>query len=164
MAEICNNATQRQVCQVVQNYKYIAGAISLGSLLSVGQNFEMILVPFIPQSSRLPFRAKTGEKSTYLVTLAKHWHARSHTCGNQANFLGKGHKEIWQCIIHTYRTIYWTKHMNTKHMNMYSVYIVAIFNICTQFLLVFFYLLIKTVVRTCKLTEAEKKSKLGDLR
>ena len=54
--------------------------------------------------------------------------------------------------------------MNTKHMNMYSVYIVAIFNICTQFLLVFFYLLIKTVVRTCKLTEAEKKSKLGDLR
>ena len=44
------------------------------------------------------------------------------------------------------------------------VCIVSIFNIHIQFLLLFFYLLIKKVVRTCKLTEAEKKSKLGDLR
>ena len=90
MAEMCNNATQRQVCQVVQNYKYIAGAISLGSLLSVGQNFEMILVPFIPQSSRLPFRAKTGEKSTYLVTLAKRMTRTVAYMWEPGKLLGKG--------------------------------------------------------------------------
>ena len=90
MAEICSNATQRKVCQVVQNYKYIAGAISLGSLLSVGQNFEMILVPFIPQSSRLPFRAKTGEKSTYLVTLAKRMTRTVAYMWEPGKLLGKG--------------------------------------------------------------------------
>ena len=90
MAGICNNATQRQVCQLVQNYKYIAGAISLGSLLSVGQNFEMILVPFIPQSSRLPFRAKTGEKSTYLVTLAKRLTRTVAYMWEPGKLLGKG--------------------------------------------------------------------------
>ena len=90
MAEICDNATQRQVCQVVHKYKYIAGAISLGSLLSVGQNFEMILVPFIPQSSRLPFRAKTGEKSTYLVTLAKRLTRTVAYMWEPGKLLGKG--------------------------------------------------------------------------
>ena len=90
MAEMCNNATHRKVCQVVQNYKYIAGAISLGSLLSVGQNFEMILVPFIPQSSRLPFRAKTGEKSTYLVTLAKRLTRTVAYMWEPGKLLGKG--------------------------------------------------------------------------
>ena len=90
MAEICSNATQRQVCLVVQNYKYTAGAISLGSLLSVGQNFEMILVPFIPQSSRLPFRAKTGEKSTYLVTLAKRLTRMVAYMWEPGKLLGKG--------------------------------------------------------------------------
>ena len=50
----------------------------------------MILVPFIPQSSRLPFRAKTGEKSTYLVTLAKTLTRTVAYMWEPGKLLGKG--------------------------------------------------------------------------
>ena len=89
----CRNFAMQYKHNTMQcNFRF--GAISLRIPSSVGQNFQMIHVEFhlfLKVQPTFTFRVKTGEKSAYLVCLAKRLTRTQSVCvcGNQASFLGK---------------------------------------------------------------------------